>query len=93
VTRKDSLKASTYNFSGLDKESLRKAATYEMRYGKEEGGIIVWKILQDSDSINLGMPDMDGDNQFKKTLIWTKTLIWAMCSLHNSSLPLSAMPK
>ena len=65
VTRKDPLKASADEFCGLDKESLREAATYEMRYGKEEGDIIVWKILKDSDSIHLGMPDMDGDNQFK----------------------------
>jgi hypothetical protein len=68
VTRKDPLKASADSFSGLDKEILREAATYEMRYGKEEGDRIVWKILQDSDSIDLGMPDMDGDSQFKKNI-------------------------
>jgi hypothetical protein len=68
VTRKDPLKASADSFSGLDKESLCEAATYEMRYGKEEEDIIGWKILQDSDSIDLGMPDMDGDNQFKKNI-------------------------
>jgi hypothetical protein len=69
VTRKDPLKASADSFSGLDKESLCEAATYEMRYGMEEEDIIVWKILQDSDSIDLGMSDMNGDNQFKKILI------------------------
>jgi hypothetical protein len=68
VTRKDPLKASADSFSGLDKESLCEAATYEMRYGMEEEDIIVWKILQDSDSIDLGMPDMNGDNQFKKNI-------------------------
>ena len=68
VTRKDPLKASADDFCGLDKESLREAATYEMRYGKEEGDIIVWKILQDSDSIDLGMPDMDGDSRFKRNI-------------------------
>jgi hypothetical protein len=68
VSRKDPLEASAAYLSGLDKESLREAATYDMRYGKEEGDIIVGKILQDSDSIDLGMPDMDGDNQFKKNI-------------------------
>jgi hypothetical protein len=44
VTRKDPLKASADDFCGLDKESLRNAAMYEIRYGKEEGDIIVGKI-------------------------------------------------
>jgi hypothetical protein len=42
ATRKDPLKASADSFSGLDKEILCEAATYDMRYGKEEEDVIVW---------------------------------------------------
>jgi hypothetical protein len=38
------------------------------RYGKEAGEKIAWRILKDSESIDLSMPDMDGYNQFKKDI-------------------------
>jgi hypothetical protein len=66
-----------------------------MRYGNKEpvADRIVWRILKDSESIDLGMPDIDGLNQFR-ILISMKTQIWAMYTLQNSSLtPPRAMPR
>jgi hypothetical protein len=68
VARNDPIKASADGFCTLDKDSLCGALTYDMRYGKEVGDKIVWRILRDSESMDLGMPDMDGTEQFKKDI-------------------------
>jgi hypothetical protein len=53
VTRKNPLKASADSFSGLDKESMCEAATYEMKYGKEGEDIIVEANKQRQSVLNL----------------------------------------
>lgn len=68
IARNDPLKASAEAFSGLDKESLCGTLVYETRYGKEPVDKFVWRILEDLESIDLGMPDMDGLNPFKKDI-------------------------